>query len=817
MKTAILKPLIRSIKASFGRYLAILAICALGVGFYAGLKNAEPAMIRTADTYTDNHNLYDFELLSTLGFTEDDVEVFNEKEGINIAEGGFSTDVYVSMDNYEESVFSLHTISENINTLEITEGRMPESVDECIADAEYFSAEDIGTVINISDSNSEDVTDNLVSTEFKIVGLAYSPVYLNNERGSTTLGDGKVDAFMYVPEEAYSGDYYTEIWVDLEETYELYSDEYKELIENEEPEIEALLKERADIKYEELLGQAVLMYGDMAGSMLSKPVSYILNREENAGLVTFESDAEIVDSISNAFPVFFVLIAALVCMTTMTRMVNDERTQIGTLKAMGYSAGKISAKYVLYSGSAALMGCIIGFFAGTWSIPVVIWEAYDIYYGFAELSYNFNPVMLIGSILVTLICSTGVTYVACGKELRSMPATLIRPKAPKKGKKVWLEYFKPLWKRLSFLSKVSVRNVFRYKRRMFMMILGIGGCTALLVTGFGIRDSVAKVTEYQYEDIMKFDLTVSFSDEPDDSDWEYIFEECGGSEAVYSYVHRSTVQALIGDSVEDVTMIAGESSEVTNVIALHNGNDEIAYPEGNEVVISKKLADNYELSVGDEIAINHDGEVTELLVSGICDNYVGIYIYTSEEILDKGFEKNTALIRIAEETDYAYAAASLRNMEIVSSVSVTEDEKAQMENSMTSINYIIVLIIISAAALAFIVLLNLTNINIMERVREIATVKVLGFYPLETSSYVLRENIVLSAFGAVAGLVLGKFLHIFVMSRINTDALTFDVRISALSYVISFVLTLLFAVIVNLFMTFRLEKINMSESLKTIE
>lgn len=543
---------------------------------------------------------------------------------------------------------------------------------------------------------------------------------------------------------------------------------------------------------------------------------YTLDRSSNSGYVTFENDTSIVDAIANAFPVFFVLIAALVCVTTMTRMVNEERTLIGTMKAMGYSSGAIMSKYLSYAGSSALLGCVAGYFLGTGVIPKMIWIAYSIMYTYDDLSYYFSPLMSALCLIVAVPGALLVTWMACRKELSEVPAELMRPKAPGSGKRIVLEYITPLWRRMGFLSKVTVRNAFRYKQRVAMMLLGIGGCTALMVAGFGIRDSVSDISRYQYEEIFLYDLSVTLDTEElaSDAAAETLFS---GRADACAMTAQEPVTAVFENREKSTRLVIGRAEDIETVISLHNDDGAVAYPGPGEAVVTRKIADRLDLRPGDRVELRLDsGKSVTVSVTAVCDNFLGHYIYVCPETAFSP-RNNTALIRAAEGTDPGALAADLRGENGVTYVSESARERETMEQSMASLDLLVVLLVVCSGALAFITLYNLTNINIMERTREIATLKVLGFYPRETAAYILRENLMLSFLGACLGLGLGKVLHRFVMELVDVEYLTVYVRVLPPSYAYSFVITLIFAALTNLVMRTKLEKVDMAESLKSVE
>ncbi len=971
---------VREIKQSLGRYLAIFAIVALGVGFFAGLKVTKEAMIHAVDQYLKDTDFYDLHLLSTLGFEKEDVAAFSGREQVKAAEGAISEDVLYINQEGNEAAGKVHSITEGINKLVLKAGRLPENAGECVVDSNLYTEEAIGTVVAFSDNNSEDTKDLFHQMEYTIVGIVQSPYYMNFERGNTSIGNGKITGFFYLEEAAFDCDYYTEIFVKLDQDFQIYSAEYDNFMEKAENEWEPACKERVDKRYEEILkdaneeireaekeladkekdgkqeltdaykelqdGQQEIDEGrqeisknqksiDSQRSSLNaqekelnrqkeeiamqiqqlgmeipqlaeanqqieeglsriaagkaqlnraqktldeksedlkkaeeelekgkadykeaqsefdekiaeaekkiedarkelrdieEPDSYVLTRDANIGYVCFESDSSIVEGIANIFPLFFFLVAALVCITTMNRMVEEQRTQIGVLKALGYGEGAIMGKYMFYAGSAAVSGCILGFFAGTCLFPAIIWTSYQIMYNTCGISYVFNGGILIVSLVVSLLCSMGTTWLSCRYELFSVAAELMRPKAPRAGKRILLEKIPFLWSRLKFLYKVSLRNLFRYKKRFFMMIIGISGCTALLVTGFGIKDSIADVAIQQFEEIQIFNMGVSLKEEMGKDEDTENEKERSLNKILDTWsrgccqVHESSMDLIGTDKIKAVNLvIAKEEEQIGDYVNLHTvHNEPVSYPDKGEVIISNNLAELFHLKKGDVVTLR-DEEYKEIKVKvcGIFENFVYNYVYlnkeTYKECYGKEPEYKTLYINIKEGRDTHEAAAALMELNQVSAATINEDTMERFSTMMESLNYIVLLIIVCAGSLAFIVLYNLTNINITERIREIATIKVLGFFKNETASYVFRENMVLTAIGALLGLVLGKLLHAFVMHQIQIDMVSFDVHIKPPSYVYSLFFTFGFTAVVNLFMSFKLEKINMAESLKSVD
>ena len=933
----------REIKETIGRYIALVLIIALGVGFFSGLKVTDPAMRQAMQQYFKDTSFYDYRLISTLGFEEEDVEYVAENVSARAVEGSVSFDVLA---DYADSSHAIKAISipTNVNTIVLESGRLPENDDECLADSYLFDASTIGNTIKISSNNEKEDRENFKYSQYTIVGTVKSPLYIQYERGSTTLGSGVLDGYIYINKGGFDVEYYTDIYVKLDSDLEIYSDEYKDLIDGKEDEVQKALDEAANNRYDRIIADAydelndakeefetskedgateladakeeldsakkqldsakaqieeyenqesqlksmldlllldptqqeaagelsVQLYTLQVGLETAKTEyanglaeyneglaeyeegleeyntkiadaeaeiadaeaeiedieeanTYLLMRDSNVGYVCFESDSTIVGAIANVFPVFFFLVAALVFMTTMNRMVEDQRTQIGVLKALGYSNGSIMGKFVFYSGSAAFIGTALGFVAGTIAFPKAIWFAYKMMYNTSEITYFFSPAMLLISFVVAFVCSVGVTFISCRYEMGEMAASLMRPKAPKAGKRIFLEYLPWFWSRLKFLKKVSLRNIFRYKGRLFMMVLGIGGCTALLVAGFGIYDSIADIAVNQFTNISKYDMDITLKDGATDT--VAPLENMGYTVDDYLLYYHTSVDLKAGKHTKNVYLnVYDNDANIDYFYDMHNGAEHIVFADlkDDEIIVNKGLSERYGIRIGDKVTISSDSmNATTFTVAAINENFINNFVYLTTSGYETNIgalpERKNVYLNIKDGEDAHSVGAELMNNKSISVVSATIDTLDRVDSMMKSLNIIVYLVIGSAMALAAVVVYNLTNINIAERVREIATVKVLGFYKEETSAYVFRENILLAIMGAAVGLVLGKLLHAFVMSEIVVDLITFDVRVTALSYALAFVLTVLFTFIINLLMGKKLDEISMTESLKAVE
>ena len=996
MGSSMMKTTLREIRQSLGRYLAIMAIVALGVGLFCGLKVTRDVMVKSAQQYFEERQLYDISLLSTVGFDTDVAKQLSRREKVLDAQGAVSTDALLLDAQGKESALKVYSLLDQQNLPVLVSGRLPQNAQECVVDAQAFGKDAVGTMLTLSENNEEDTEELFAHKQFHVVGTVNSPYYANYERGTTSLGNGTIRGFMLVLKDAFDCDYDAEIFVRLNtEGAAIYSEEYDAQIDEVESWLEDFAQQKADERYQRLkadgeeelyasrqqllsqtqknqleleasrqqlsraegtiadgkaqleIGKSQLISGkaqlqaqrqqilqglnqartaksQTAGNAylaqanaqaqaqeqqlqasltqvedglrqvesgldqlelaqselelqeqqlqnsqteleaaqreydagllqykegsrqlsegvdeanqqldeaqdeldeLEEPDVYLLGRDTNIGYASFDNDSSIVNGIANVFPIFFFLVAALVCVTTMNRMVEEQRTQIGVLKALGYSEGSIMGKYLFYSGSAAGLGCLIGFFGGSILFPYVIWQAYAIMYRMGGICFVFDLRLGLVSLAASMLCSMGTTYLSCRYELMSVPAQLMRPKAPKAGKRILLERLTFVWNRLSFLVKVSIRNVLRYKKRFCMMVVGISGCTALLVTGFGVKDSIANIAGQQFGSVQTYGMSLLMQENYSQGEWEeledYLREEGRG----YTRASERSMDLDLADGkTKPVTVVIPEdTTRFGNYWDLHTESGEpIPFPKQGEAILTAEFARRQGIKEGDTVSLSdEDGNRLTLRIIGLSENYVYNYLYLTADSWESqnGEAPDCRSVYINTEgvADEHRLLARLMKLDAVSSVTVNQDTLDRFDSMMSSLDYIVLVIIICAGSLAFIVLYNLTNINITERIREIATIKVLGFYPMETAAYVFRENLFLTAIGGSVGLVLGKLLHWFVMEQINIDMVSFPHTVMPLSYGYSLLLTFLFAFIVNLVMFQKLDKINMAESLKSIE
>ncbi len=1149
------KNLYRSILKSFGRYIAIVAIIALGASMFVGLLMTKSDMVATGQKFTRQQNMFDLRLVSTYGWDLADVEKLSDLDDVVDVEGQIYMDLIVyTEETADASVYRVYAIPETINRLELRGGRMPQSPKECVIDGYHMDDAILGTTITVAQSNSEDTLEAVTQETFTVVGYVASPLYMDMNRGTTSVGNGSIANCIYVLPEALDVDYYAEIHVTIPGEYDLYTEGYNnamdaaaerikpflepvaqvrldrlreeaeaayaegvieyengleelaeareqaekeledahaQLMEAEETlaqneqaltaaeneiaagwtelaEAEQTLEEsRAQLEsaksgaYEQLdNAQAALDSGsqelksqlaavesqlssiekemaqlqsqidavqsqyselaqeisstesqiarldssiaaleraleiarllpninaeliaqlegelaeqtaqrtalqtqlaelkdraapfeaqleapraryaelesqrnelDLRKQMLTVALEtaqqsqqdlnssralldeqfaaaeaelkageeqlaagkqelrsyqwqidsgkqqleegkkeleagwkeynegkaeaetqladaeqklasakeeladawalieqmdvatvHVLNRNTNVGYNSLDSASDIVAGVSRVFPAFFLLVAALVCITTMTRMIEEERTQIGTLKALGYSNGAIISKYLIYAGSGAVVGCGLGVLAGSVAFPKILWEAYKIMlYIEDDIVLQFNWLLCGAVVLAYTVVMLLVTWYCCRRVLKEEPAELIRPKAPDKGKMILLEYL-PFWRRISFLNKVTIRNIFRYRQRLAMMILGIGGCTALLVTGYGLRDSIATVVDYQFQEVTTYDMSVYFDGGQTLVQQEQFRQEIQYDAEGILFYHQSSMELDFDNRTKELYMIsAGEG--IREFIDFHKDEAQISLPGKGEMLLSSGAAVAMGIDIGDEVVLrDSDMRILRLKVSGIYDNHVYNYAIVSPAAIEDQWgqppELQMAFVTVQPDADAHALSASIAGMDGVMNVSVSEDLASMVGNMMEALDLVVWVIVFCAGLLAAIVLYNLTNININERIREIATVKVLGFNAKEMAAYVFKENLSLTALGSLVGLGLGYLLLMFVMSQIKIDMVWFKVLVKPMSYIISLILTMLAACIVDFVFYFKLDKINMAEALKSVE
>ncbi len=1020
MKKALFKDSIKEIKNTYKRFLSILLMAFLGVGFFAGLRASSPDMVDTIDDYFNSHNVYDVEVLSTLGLTSKDIDELSKVENISEVIGTYETDATLQIEN-KELVAKVMCV-EDINKPELIEGKMPENQYECVVEELFLTANNkkIGDTIDLeiekqTNDDGEEI-DYLHQNKLKIVGTVKSPIYLSRDRGTSSLGSGKVDYYIYINKNnVNANEIFTNIYLKVENPkgYKTSSSNYEKYIEETINKIEEIKETREQERQEELRKKATKKVEDAENEFnskkqevetelndakkqiedgkkeledaqnevlqnekkantefanaenkikqakeeitqnekdlaskeeqfnseisnaeaqkgilnstlkevesgiptakeayqkiveaidketlpeeqkefleqekeklekqiasleenkkvlessiakidaeissaksqlqdgknklraakqeiekqeknlqstksstysqinsaknkietskkeleegeqelkekeqeankelrdaeeelidarakineIEKPTWYILDRTMNSGYSSFIQDTESVENIGKVFPVVFFIVATLISLTSMTRMVEEQRTQIGTLKALGYSKIQIASKYIIYAALACTIGSFLGMCVGFILLPKMIWMMYSIMYEIEDILISFNWSYATAGFWLIIICIVGSTIYAVYKELRQTPATLMRPKAPKMGKRVILERIPFIWKHLKFSQKVTVRNIFRYKKRFLMTIIGILGCTALILTGFGLKDSISSIMPNQYQHVFNYDMQISLKSGLESASLQEYVEELKGKEEIekLAKTYMTSMTAKNNELEEDVQVIVPDDQNtldgLINILDLKT-KEKVELKE-NEICITDKAAELLNVKEGDNVTlVDNDGNEKQVKISNVVENYIYHYVYMSKDtyknLFGEEYKTNVILtknVNLTEEQEDKLASDIMANSKVSSLTNISTAIRA-LDDTMKSLNYVVIILIVSAGLLAFVVLYNLSNVNISERIRELATIKVLGFYDKEVYLYITRETIILTIIGILLGLVRRIFLKL---------------------------------------------------------
>ncbi len=825
----------REIKKTRGRYLSIFSICALGVAFFVGIRATSPDMKDTGDALFQAGNLSDITVMSTSGLTSADIEALRDIEGVEAVRPSLFVDAMMDTTSGAEAnirvysmpikekpkygtlldMFPSYDIDESpayeMNILDVDDGRLPFNDTELALDANL--ARKIGVAVGdrvVLETASG-------SASLRVVGLVNSPLYISvMDRGMSTIGNGSSEGFAYASGNAVGklgtklpimgllSTVYTraDIVISAKEGVSSFSARYDELVDT----VCARIKDYAD-----------------SGS----GTWYVQTRSSNPGYADYSSNTERIGAVGDVFPIIFFVVAALVCLTSMTRMVEEQRIEMGTLKALGYGSGTIIAKYMLYAMSACVLGGLFGSLVGFQLFPEVILSAYSIMYSLPFLLTPFRMDIASTAIFAMLACTGVATLSASWAALSETPATLMRPKAPKAGKRVLLERITFLWKRFGFTTKVTIRNLFRYKKRFLMSVIGIAGSCALLVTGFGIRYSIFSILEVQFEQLWHMDLQAYAYDSMPLEDFHTLLADNGATEYIENAafcLDSSSEVGADGNKESSIHVLGVESAQaLSGMISLTNNGQEVPLTDEG-VLVTQKLANRLSLEAGDTIEIYNGSKVYEATVTGITDNYVYHYVYMTaayyETLYEKPMQYNEFLANCIEGVDEAKIdeiTTMLLADQRMYAVTSMESISGMVADSLGILDYIVIVLIAGSALLTFVVMLNLTNINIGERMRELATLRVLGFYDKEMYDYIFRENNVLAAIGAAVGLLFGTTMHAFVILTCEVDYVMFVREAGVTSYIYAFVMTFVFSLMVNLMMRRKVRAIDMVQSLKSAE
>lgn len=803
-KKAYSKSIVREILSSKARFISILAIIFLGVAFYSGIKAAGPDMQAAIDTFFRENNLMDSKIVSSLGLNENDLKVLEEDENILDYYPTHSIDANVTNQNSVVKFMEYNPQgSSYMNRFVVVEGRLPENEGEIALDDKVRQNVELQIGNEYKVESYEYTMNSFNRDTYKIVGFVKSPLYIDMEsRGNTTVGKGSIDYFAVVNSADISMEVYTEAYVRFKDVDNLapYSDDYKDTMEKNNKYLEDLFANRATGQY------------------------YIFNRSDNAGYSTYGSSIQSLDRIANVLPIFFFLVAVLICLTTMTRMVEEKRTEIGTLKALGYTDLEIARKYIIYAALASIVGATIGTIVGSTIIPYIINDAYRGMFDIPNIQLQVYPLEIIQSFAISILCTVGAAVFVLKAELKENPSTLMRVKAPKMGKKILLERITPLWKRLNFNYKVTFRNLFRYKQRMLMTILGIAGCMALLVTGFSLNKSNEVTVEKQFDKLLRYDAMVLFNDNVDketDDAYTKMLSELEEYESSLDIQQEAITFSKEGMNKQSAMMyVPKEIDALSSFVLLNNRETDDAYELSDTgIVISEQLAKLLDASVGDMVALKDaDENLYEVKVEHIAENYFEHYIYMSPTYYEKIFKKdinfNAQLLNL-KTYEKEEIQKALMNADKVMNVTLMSEMKDTSGDS--SLKVVMIFIIASSGCLAFVVLYNLININVSERIRELSTIKVLGFFDNEVTLYIFRENIILTLLGILTGSFMGKILYNFIVNTAETDTIFMLRDVYRSSYIVSGCITLLFAFLVMIMMHIKLKNVNMIDALKSVD
>ena len=819
MKTKLLKHIFMKIKDNYKRFLSLICMAFLGVGFYAGIQSSSPDMLKTLDNFYDENNVYDISVISNVGLTEDDLLKLSKIKNVELAINIQEKDTYLEIEenNY---VVKLIEYNSQMNNVYIKEGRLPKNNNEVSVDNALLENNNL----KLGDS----ITIN--GKKYSIVGNVISPLYFSAERPNSNLGSGKVDYYIYVYNGSLDLEAYSNIYITVKgaKKYLTNSDSYKKLINNVKKYIDLIKDKQQDIRYDELYSDIIEtseMYGiSIDESNFIKPKWYIYDRLDNTSYKELINASDNLKKIGNIFPIIFFAISVLVSLISMMRMIEEDRVENGTLKSLGYNSFHITLKYVIYSLLATTIGSSVGAIFGSYMIPSVIWNIYKKIFFISKFIYLLKSDYNALGLWICILCICGTSVIVCIKNLREVPANLMRPKAPKSGKKILLERINFIWKKLKFSDKITIRNIFRYKSRVITTVLGIAGCTSLILAGFGLKDSIKDVTDFQFNNIIKYDKLLMTNESINQIDIE---KELLNDDKVENFTNVNTqnIKVLFNDEEQEVTMITPDDfnsiSKSISLIDLKTNNiiDNIS---DNSCIISEKTAKLLDIDVGDKISLlDNDNNKYDIKVSYIIKNYINQYLYINKNTYNNLFNNykiNSVLISLkdkdknSKEFDKKYISNGYA-LTIVDN----DDMKNSMNDMLGSIDSIVAILIIAAASLAFVVLYNLSNINISERKREIATLKVLGFYPSEVDKYINRETVLLTILGIGIGLLFGSYLSHFIISTCEPDYIMFDRHVYTLSYFYSLFITVIFTIIVTIVTHFNLKKINMVTSLKNVE
>ena len=969
----LIKNSLKKIFKSFGRFASLIAIILIGTGFYAGIRQSTPAIRDAQNAFTAEFNTMDLHVVSTLGLTEDDIDAIKDLKGVDQVTGGYSEYVY-----FADNVIRVMSIDEKINVPDLYEGEMPSDVNECLADKNYFKVGDIVRVVEPAEKNSDKSGDDnviyeddtksdtdddededeeyLVEKKFTVVGTVVSPIYMGDDFGGVSIGNGELVSYILVEPEAFNMETYSDVYITMEKDEEdkPYSDSYKSKLDSLTSKVEGIKSERETAREDELLEEAkqtayyevearrgeieeevraeleesireeleeqqdektqelaeqAAMFGMTFSELVStlseevqnflepltdEQVSKVADDEFDSAMETAMEEAHekaekeieipeakwfiqtrndviagykalidqytIVERIADIIPIFFIVVVFLMTMNTMSRMIAEERGEMGTLLSLGFSNGHIIGSYMIYVLTATIVGVVGGYFIGIYTLPQFVYNCFPV--NFKNFPVSVNWKMLLGEFGASFAVMLIVTIISCMKELKHKPAYLLRPVPPNKGKAILLEKIGFIWRLLSFSWKTTIRNLMRQKRRVLMTVIGVGGCTFLMLIGFSLRDCISSIGSKQFTEILKYDVMAVFDDdyssiESIDTDGvnldKYLvdplmlrLENMEVKNADDYGVDVYLVVSRKGTGFEDYFNL--REANPRDIKTEHGDRDSIEMgtplsvpSEGDGVIITPRIAEIMDVGIGDSFElIDDDGEKYTVKIEGVAENYVSNYVYMSAGVYSKLFGKALRYNAVVASnkllgSDYRATggdsgisdeyreqkdeelAKKLNDIDAIVSVSTASNLLKKANEAVQGLDTVVILLVVIASMLSFTVLYNLTSISISERVREIATLKVLGFTPFETNDYIYRETLIGSILGIAAGLAVNPYLHGKIMDILSMDNILFLREIQPMSYILAAALAFIFTLVMMGVTAIKLGRVNMIESLKSVD
>lgn len=873
------KDIRKSFGSSKGRFLSIMLLMMLGAFAFVGLKVTGPDMQATASQYLKKHNTMDLSVIASYGFSDDDKEELDSIKNADV-EYGYLTDVTVKNTDDAIRVFSKST---SISTYELVSGRLPKSSDEIALASTMKDDYKVGDTISFTQSDEDGI---LKNTTYKVVGFVNSSEILSTTSlGSSTAGDGSLSNYAVVTESAFDTDTYTiaRIRYDDLKTLNPFSESYKQKVADKQDELDDLLSDNAEQRLASLKSDAQAEVDanqekvDSAKAQLAAQESALasLSAEQQAaaqssidqaqaeiteseseiqeaqakidamteptytsytrstlpggeGYQTYESSTSSISSIGNIFPVVLYVVAALVTFTTMTRFVDEERTNSGILKALGYSNSDVIKKFVIYGFVASMIGTVLGIVAGHYLLSRIIAQIVtsDTTLGETHLYFYWNYTAI--ALVLALISAVLPAFLIAKNELSEKPAQLLLPKPPVKGSKIFLERIGVIWRRLSFTHKVTARNIFRYKQRMLMTIFGVAGSVALLFAGLGIRSSLGNVIENQFTNLMPYDMIVVKNDDNSSSENQEVKDFMDSNKvSQYQSIYFTTLSETISGLTDKqtVSIMVSSGDDFGDFIHLKDASsgDSLTLSDDG-IIISEKLASLYHVEAGDSFTLkDSDGKKHTVKVAVVAEMNVGHYLFMSQKVYQKIFGEtpndNAYLVTLKNDSssNIEKLSTKLLAMSGVSAVSQNSSLVKTVKSVVASLNGAMTILIVVSILLAVVILYNLTNINVAERIRELSTIKVLGFYDKEVTMYIYRETISLSLIGIIVGLIGGKYLHQVIMGMIGSDSIMFGTTVGWDIYVIPIAVIVIILLALGWLVNHILKTVDMLEALKSVD